>query len=213
MHFIRDELEEYCIKHTTKESNLLEQIDRDTNAKVLNPRMLSGHLQGRFLAMISKMINPTRILEIGTYTGYSAICLAEGLAEGGKLTTIEKNAELEKLIRKNLSQSNVPNKVELIIGNALTIIPELKEEYQLVFIDADKENYSTYFEMVWEKLPSGGFVLADNVLWSGKVVEPTVAGDVDTVNIKMFNEKVVNNSEAECVLLPVRDGLMLIRKR
>ena len=148
MHFIRDELEEYCIKHTTKESNLLEQIDRDTNAKVLNPRMLSGHLQGRFLAMISKMINPTRILEIGTYTGYSAICLAEGLAEGGKLTTIEKNAELEKLIRKNLSQSNVPNKVELIIGNALTIIPELKEEYQLVFIDADKENYSTYFEMV-----------------------------------------------------------------
>ncbi len=213
MHFIRDELEEYCIKHTTKESNLLEQIDRDTNAKVLNPRMLSGHLQGRFLAMISKMINPTRILEIGTYTGYSAICLAEGLAEGGKLTTIEKNAELEKLICKNLSQSNVPNKVELIIGNALTIIPELKEEYQLVFIDADKENYSTYFEMVWEKLPSGGFVLADNVLWSGKVVEPTVAGDVDTVNIKMFNEKVVNNSEAECVLLPVRDGLMLIRKR
>mgnify|MGYP003465735686 FL=1 len=213
MHFIRDELEEYCIKHTTKESNLLEQIDRDTNAKVLNPRMLSGHLQGRFLAMISKMINPTRILEIGTYTGYSAICLAEGLAEGGKLTTIEKNAENEKLIRKNLSQSNVPNKVELIIGNALTIIPELKEEYQLVFIDADKENYSTYFEMVWEKLPSGGFVLADNVLWSGKVVEPTVAGDVDTVNIKMFNEKVVNNSEAECVLLPVRDGLMLIRKR
>lgn len=213
MHFIRDELEEYCIKHTTKESNLLEQIDRDTNAKVLNPRMLSGHLQGRFLAMISKMINPTRILEIGTYTGYSAICLAEGLAEGGKLTTIEKNAELENLIRKNLSQSNVPNKVELIIGNALTIIPELKEEYQLVFIDADKENYSTYFEMVWEKLPSGGFVLADNVLWSGKVVEPTVAGDVDTVNIKMFNEKVVNNSEAECVLLPVRDGLMLIRKR
>ncbi len=213
MHFIRDELEEYCIKHTTKESNLLEQIDRDTNAKVLNPRMLSGHLQGRFLAMISKMINPTRILEIGTYTGYSAICLAEGLAEGGKLTTIEKNAELENLIRKNLSQSNVPNKVELIIGNALTIIPELKEEYQLVFIDADKENYSTYFEMVWKKLPSGGFVLADNVLWSGKVVEPTVAGDVDTVNIKMFNEKVVNNSEAECVLLPVRDGLMLIRKR
>ena len=213
MHFIWVELEEYCIKHTTKESNLLEQIDRDTNAKVLNPRMLSGHLQGRFLAMISKMINPTRILEIGTYTGYSAICLAEGLAEGGKLTTIEKNAELEKLIRKNLSQSNVPNKVELIIGNALTIIPELKEEYQLVFIDADKENYSTYFEMVWEKLPSGGFVLADNVLWSGKVVEPTVAGDVDTVNIKMFNEKVVNNSEAECVLLPVRDGLMLIRKR
>ena len=213
MHFIRDELEEYCIKHTTKESNLLEQIDRDTNAKVLNPRMLSGHLQGRFLAMISKMINPTRILEIGTYTGYSAICLAEGLAEGGKLTTIEKNAELENLIRKNLSQSNVPNTVELIIGNALTIIPELKEEYQLVFIDADKENYSTYFEMVWEKLPSGGFVLADNVLWSGKVVEPTVAGDVDTVNIKMFNEKVVNNSEAECVLLPVRDGLMLIRKR
>jgi caffeoyl-CoA O-methyltransferase len=213
MHFICDELEEYCIKHTTKESNLLEQIDRDTNAKVLNPRMLSGHLQGRFLAMISKMINPTRILEIGTYTGYSAICLAEGLAEGGKLTTIEKNAELEKLIRKNLSQSNVSNKVELIIGNALTIIPELKEEYQLVFIDADKENYSTYFEMVWQKLPSGGFVLADNVLWSGKVVEPTVAGDADTVNIKMFNEKVVNNPEAECVLLPVRDGLMLIRKR
>lgn len=213
MHFISDELEEYCLKHTSKESNLLEQIDRDTNAKVLNPRMLSGHLQGRFLAMISKMINPTRILEIGTYTGYSAICLAEGLAEGGKLTTIEKNAELENLIRINLSQSSVSNKVELIIGNALTIIPELKEQYQLVFIDADKENYSTYFEMVWKKLPSGGFVLADNVLWSGKVVEPTVAGDVDTVNIKMFNEKVVNNSEAECVLLPVRDGLMLIRKR
>ncbi|HMR46497.1 MAG TPA: O-methyltransferase [Bacteroidia bacterium] len=213
MHFICDELEEYCIKHTTKESNLLEQIDRDTKAKVLNPRMLSGHLQGRFLAMISKMINPTRILEIGTYTGYSAICLAEGLAEGGKLTTIEKNAELENLIRKNLRQSNVSNKIELIIGNALTIIPELKEEYQLVFIDADKENYSTYFEMVWQKLPSGGFVLADNVLWSGKVIEPTVAGDADTINIKMFNEKVVNNPETECVLLPVRDGLMLIRKR
>lgn len=213
MHFISDDLEEYCLKHTSKESNLLERIDRDTKAKVLNPRMLSGHLQGRFLAMISKMINPTRILEIGTYTGYSALCLAEGLAEGGKLTTIEKNAELENLIRKNLSQSSVPNKIELIIGNALTIIPELKEEYQLVFIDADKENYSTYFEMIWQKLPSGGFVLADNVLWSGKVIEPTVASDVDTVNIKMFNEKVVNNCEAECVLLPVRDGLMLIRKR
>lgn len=213
MHFISDDLEEYCLKHTSKESNLLEQIDRDTKAKVLNSRMLSGHLQGRFLAMISKMINPTRILEIGTYTGYSALCLAEGLAEGGKLTTIEKNVELENLIRKNLSQSSVPNKIELFIGNALTIIPELKEQYQLVFIDADKENYSTYFEMVWQKLPSGGFVLADNVLWSGKVIEPTVTGDADTVSIKMFNEKVVNNREAECVLLPVRDGLMLIRKR
>ncbi len=213
MHFISDDLEEYCLKHTSKESNLLEQIDRDTKAKVLNSRMLSGHLQGRFLAMISKMINPTRILEIGTYTGYSALCLAEGLSEGGKLTTIEKNAELENLIRKNLSQSSVPNKIELFIGNALTIIPELKEQYQLVFIDADKENYSTYFEMVWQKLPSGGFVLADNVLWSGKVIEPTVTGDADTVSIKMFNEKIVNNHEAECVLLPVRDGLMLIRKR
>ncbi|HRE24114.1 MAG TPA: class I SAM-dependent methyltransferase, partial [Bacteroidia bacterium] len=144
MHFISEDLEEYCLKHTSKESNLLEQIDRETSAKVLNPRMLSGHLQGRFLAMISRMINPTRILEIGTYTGYSALCLAEGLAEGGKITTIEKNAELENMIRKNINQSIYAGKIELHIGNALTIIPELNEQYQLVFIDADKENYSIY---------------------------------------------------------------------
>ena len=213
MHFISEDLEEYCLKHTSKESNLLEQIDRETSAKVLNPRMLSGHLQGRFLAMISRMINPTRILEIGTYTGYSALSLAEGLAEGGKITTIEKNAELENMIRKNINQSIYAGKIELHIGNALTIIPELNEQYQLVFIDADKENYSIYFEMVWEKLSSGGFVLADNVLWSGKVIEPTVAGDMDTERIKMFNEMVVSKADAECILLPVRDGLMLIRKR
>ncbi len=212
MHFISEELEDYCSQKTSKGSDLLQQIDRETNAKVLNPRMLSGHLQGRLLSMISKMIKPTRILEIGTYTGYSALCLAEGLADGGKITTIEKNAELESMIQKNLSQSEYSDKIELHIGNALNIIPELKEQYQLVFIDADKENYPLYFKMIWDKLSSGGFVLADNVLWSGKVIEPTITGDIDTERIKMFNENVVNMPDVECVLLPVRDGLMLVRK-
>ena len=212
MHFISEELEDYCSQKTSKGSDLLQQIDRETNAKVLNPRMLSGHLQDRLLSMISKMIKPTRILEIGTYTGYSALCLAEGLAEGGKITTIEKNAELESMIQKNLSQSEYSDKIELHIGNALNIIPELKEQYQLVFIDADKENYPLYFKMIWDKLSSGGFVLADNVLWSGKVIEPTITGDIDTERIKMFNENVVNMPDVECVLLPVRDGLMLVRK-
>lgn len=210
MEFIDKQLLVYAEQHTTNERDLLKQINRDTHAHVLRPRMLSGHLQGRILSMISHMIKPDRILEIGTYTGYSALCLAEGLTECGKLITIDINEELEQRVRNYFSNSPLASKIDYKTGNALTIIPELPEVFDLVFIDADKENYSRYFDLVIDKVRPGGIILADNVLWSGKVIEPKP--DKDTVSILAFNKKVHDDPRVENVLLPVRDGIMMIRK-
>lgn len=210
MQFINPDLLAYSEKHTTPESDLLKQINRHTHANVMMPRMLSGHMQGRILAMFSKMLKPKRILEIGTYTGYSALCLAEGLSPDGKLITIDINEELEESVRKYFKQSPFADKIEFKIGNAVTLIPELKEKYDIVFIDADKENYSRYFDLVIDSVNLNGIILADNVLWSGKVLEPKP--DKDTRAILDFNEKVSKDSRVESVLLPVRDGIMMLRK-
>lgn len=210
MEFIDQRLSEYSAAHTSPESSLLKTINRYTHANVLKPRMLSGHVQGRILSMISNMIKPTNILEIGTYTGYSAICLCEGLKAGGKLTTIEKNEELETKLRAFFKEAGLENTIDLRIGNATKILPALDRTFELVFIDADKENYSNYFDLVIDKVPAGGYILADNVLWSGKVLMENP--DKDTKAILDFNLKVHNDPRVENVLLPVRDGIMMIRK-
>src|SRR5688572_30281638 len=208
MEILNDDLQRYAEQHTSPESDLLKKINRDTHAHVLMPRMLSGHLQGRVLSMISHMIKPQRILEIGTYTGYSAMCLAEGLSEGGKLITIDINEELEERVRQYFSSS--PQAIEYKIGNALQIIPTLTDNFDLVFIDADKSNYSKYFDLIIDKVHPGGFILADNVLWSGKVLNQNP--DTDTRSILAFNKKIHDDSRVENVLLPIRDGIMMIRK-
>lgn len=210
MEFTPIEIQEYCEAHTSPESALLKSISRDTHANVLMPRMLSGHLQGRMLALISQMIRPTRILEIGTYTGYSALCLAEGLAKTGMLITLDINEELEVRVRKSFEQSAYANQIDFRIGNALEIIPTLHESFDLVFIDADKINYSRYYDLVFDKVRPGGFILADNVLWSGKILAPNP--DKDTRAILEFNRKVAEDARVENVLLPVRDGVLVIRK-
>lgn len=203
-------IQEYAEAHTSVENELLQQINRSTHAHVLMPRMLSGHLQGRVLSMISRMIKPRNILEIGTYTGYSALCLAEGLATGGKLVTLDINEELEDRVRGYFAQSHYGHQIDYRIGNAVDIVPTLTESFDLVFIDADKENNATYFDLMINRLPLGSFVLIDNVLWSGKVVESTP--DKDTRSILEFNKKVQQDSRVENVLLPIRDGLMLLQK-
>lgn len=204
------EITRYAERFTTPESPLLQRINRDTHADVRMPRMLSGHLQGRFLAMISSMIRPVSILEIGTYTGYSALCLAEGLNPGGKLITLDINDELETRVRAYFDQSPFTHQIDYRIGDAREIIPSLAGPFDLVFIDADKENYSHYFDLVIDKVPSGGFLIADNVLWSGKVLEPKP--DKDTRAIQEFNEKVSADTRVQTMLLPLRDGLLLMRK-
>ena len=200
----------YSEEHTTFESELLKKINRDTHTEVSKPRMLSGHLQGRVLAMISRMIKPSAILEIGTYTGYSAICLAEGLSANGKLTTLEINEELEGRVRKYFKEAGLEKVIDFRVGNALQIIPTLKATFDLVFIDADKENYSNYFDLIIDKVAMGGFILADNVLWSGKVLDPKP--DKDTRAILEFNRKIQRDERVENIIVPVRDGVMLIRK-
>lgn len=210
MDFLPEPLEDYVSAHTDEESPLLKKINRETYAKVLMPRMLSGHLQGRVLAMFSKMIRPKRVLEIGTYTGYSALCLAEGLAQDGLLYTIDINEELEDTVRGYFRESGLEDKIQYRIGNALDIIPMLSETFDLVFIDADKINYGRYFDLVFDRVRSGGFIIADNVLWSGKVLE--AASDKDTEALKAFNDKIQADARVENVLLPVRDGLMVVRK-
>lgn len=204
------ELQQYAELHTSGESELLQKINRDTHANVLRPRMLSGHLQGRFLALFSGMIKPERILEIGTYTGYSALCLTEGLLQTGKIITIDINEELETRVRGYFSQSNYRDKIDFRIGSALTIIPTLTEIFDLVFIDADKINYSNYYDLVFDKVRLGGYILADNVLWSGKVLAPSP--DKDTLAILDFNKKVQQDGRVENILLPIRDGIMVVRK-
>jgi caffeoyl-CoA O-methyltransferase len=210
MEFLPDDIADYIEAHTAGESDLLKKINRETHAKVLKPRMLSGQLQGRYLSMISHLLKPKNILEIGTYTGYSAICLAEGLAEDGKLITIDINEELETRVRDYFEQAGLSKKVEYRIGNALTIIPTLEQQFDLVFIDADKENYSRYYDLIFDKVKVGGVILADNVLWSGKITMSKP--DKDTRALLEFNAKVNDDTRVENVLLPVRDGIMMARK-
>ncbi|MFN3487627.1 MAG: O-methyltransferase [Emticicia sp.] len=212
MEFISDELDEYCVAHTSTENEILSKLNRETHAKVLQPRMLSGHFQGRFLSMLSHMIRPKNILEIGTYTGYSALCLAEGLQEGGKLLTIDVNEELEDFVRGFFDQSPLKDKIEFRIGNAAEIIPTLTQTFDLVFIDADKLNYDKYYDLVFDKVRQGGYIISDNVLWSGKVAD-TSKKDKDTVSIRAFNQKLHNDPRTENILLPIRDGLIVVRKR
>jgi len=213
MEFIEKEIEDYALNHTKPESELLKKINRETHAKIMMPRMLSGHLQGRLLSMFSNMIKPDYILEIGTYTGYSALCLAEGLSEKGKIITIDINEEIEKFVRSFFEQSEHKNKIDYRIGNALDIIPNINHELDLVFIDADKENYSNYYNLIFDKVKKGGYIIADNVLWSGKVLMDDNKLDKDSKAIKAFNDKIQQDDRVENILLPVRDGLMICRKK
>ncbi len=212
MEFLPKDIEEYVLRHTPQESAVLQKINRETHLKVMQPRMLSGHFQGQLLRFLVEMIQPKHILEIGTYTGYSAIALAQGLKTGGKLITIDVNVELEKMISNFILEAELSDKIEQITGNALEIIPTLTENFDLVFIDADKRNYKNYLDLVLNKLNSGGYILTDNVLWSGKVTMLKEKMDVDTRMINEFNDYVQNHPQLESILLPVRDGLYISRK-
>ena len=210
MEIVNPIISAYSELHTSAEPTLLNKINRETYAGVHMPRMLSGHLQGRFLAMISKMIRPRAILEIGTYTGYSAICLAEGLASDGTLITMDNNEELVTRVRGYFREAGLDKVIDYRVGDASALIPLLPGPFDLVWIDADKENYSHYFDLVIDKVSSGGFVLADNVLWSGKVLDSNP--DKDSRAIQEFNKKVMNDPRVENVLLPLRDGIMMLAK-
>jgi len=213
MEFLSPELQQYCDLHSDAEPEALAHINRITHMKVLKPRMLSGHFQGRLLSFLSKMQRPTRILEIGTYTGYSAICLAEGLVEGGELITIDCNEELEDFAKENFRLANFSDKIAFKRGDAKEVLPELEGPFDLVFIDADKKNYSLYYGMIFSKVSIGGLILADNVLWSGKVVNKNIkASDVETHALLDFNKMIANDLRVEKILLPVRDGIFMARK-
>lgn len=212
MEFIDESLLHYAEMHSSPESDLLQKLNRETQSKVIMPRMLSGHLQGRALAMFSRMIRPSRILEIGTYTGYSAICLAEGLNNDGKLITIDINDELEEMVRRYLAESPFGKQIEFLHGDALQLVPKLNETFDLVFLDADKQHYPHYLPIIIDKLNPGGFIITDNVLWSGKVLDDHRVMDEETLAIDEFNRMVRNDARLEKVLLPVRDGLMIVQK-
>lgn len=205
--------EDYISLHSDKEPDYLAAINRATHVRMINPRMLSGHLQGRVLAMFCKMIQPKRILELGTFTGYSALCMAEALPEDGLLHTVECDDELEDFIRENLSKVSHGKKVILHIGNALELIESIDETFDMVFIDADKREYSAYFEAVLPKLRKGGFILADNTLWDGKVLKTPDENDRQTIEIIHFNSMIAADERVEKVMLPLRDGLTIIRKK
>ena len=211
MDFLLPKIEQYAEAHTSAESALLQALVRETHLKTLAPRMLSGHLQGRFLSMISKLMQPQRVLEIGTFTGYSVLCLTEGVVDGGLLYAIEGNDELAYIIEKYIETSGFKEKIKLLIGDALKIIPKLDEVFDLVFIDAGKRDYPTYWDLIIDKTRSGGLIIADNVLWSGKVVEEKK--DIDTQILDDFNKKVLADERVECLLLPLRDGLMMAIKK
>jgi caffeoyl-CoA O-methyltransferase len=213
MEIVNADIEIYCELHSEPESALLQTINRETHLEVLMPRMLSGHLQGRFLAMMSKMIRPKYILEIGTFTGYAALCLAEGLIDDGKLITIDINEELAPRVNQYFAKSDKAAQMQYINGDAQKIIPNLKEKFDLVFIDADKKNYATYYKMVFDKVNPGGYIIADNVLWSGKVVDANFSSDADTLNILAYNKIIANDTRVEPLLVPLRDGLMICRKK
>jgi caffeoyl-CoA O-methyltransferase len=213
MEFLDPKIEKFTIEHSQEEPLLLKELNRETHAKVLVPRMLSGHLQGRVLSMLSKMIQPKRVLEIGTYTGYSALCLSEGLQEGGMLHTIDINEELENMVRGYFKKAGAENRITYHIGNALKIIPGLKEKFDLVFIDADKESYSNYYDLVFDMVRPGGYIIADNVLWSGKILGDLSKMDKDTKAILGYSKKVHADARVDHVLFPIRDGLMIARKK
>lgn len=213
MEFIDSALLTYCEDHTSQEDDLLLKITRETQAKVMMPRMISGHLQGKMLELFTKMQNPNTILEIGTYTGYSGICLARGLRTGGKLITLDINDELETMVRGFFEESGLAEQIDYRLGNAIEIIPTLPGPFDMVFIDADKLNYSNYYNLIIEKLNPGGLILADNVLWSGKIlVEEGKKIDKDTKAILDFNAMIQNDTRVENTLLPIRDGVMMARK-
>lgn len=211
MNFLPESIDKYVVDHSQKEPELLQQLNKETWQKVLNPRMLSGSFQGRVLAMISKLIQPKNILEIGTFTGYSALCLAEGMHRSGMLFTIDKNEELESFSRNFFDKSPYKKQIKQIVGNALEIIPTINEKFDLVFIDADKSNYSNYFNLIIDKMNSGGVILSDNVLWSGKIVEKLDPKDVDTNALIIYNKLLNDDDRIETVMLPIRDGLTISR--
>lgn len=213
MEFIDDQIIDYSLLHSEPEDEVLVELQRETNLKVFSPRMLSGHLQGFWLTLLSKMLQPKLIIEIGTYTGYSAICLAKGLKENGRLITIDVNEETEAIAKKYFDKSGLSTKIELITKDAKEVLPAITERIDMVFIDADKRNYSLYYDLVIDKVKPGGLIIADNVLWSGKILDLEKNKDVDTQAIQSFNEKMKNDSRVEKLLLPIRDGLFIMRKK
>ena len=206
-------LEEYIEQHSSPENEVLAAINRSTNIHVLNPHMLSGQVQGRVLSFLSQMIRPKRILELGTFTGYSALCLAEGLSEGGELITIEHNDELEEIIRRNLALSPLGARVDLRIGDCKLVIEDLEGPFDLVFIDADKREYCAYYDLVFDLVRPSGWILADNTLWDGHIIDSAYDRDKQTLGLRAFNDRIAADSRVEEVILPIRDGLTLIHKK
>ena len=213
MNFLPSEIDDYALKNSDAELDVLKQLNRETHLKMTMPQMLSGHMQGLMLQMFSKMIRPKNILEIGTFTGYSAICLAQGLQNGGMLHTIDVNEEFKEIITRYIKEAGLGDKITLHMGSAVNILPPLKEEFDLVFIDADKENYSTYYDLVFPKVKQGGYIIADNVLWSGKILNSPMKMDIETKSLYEYSGKIQSDSRVENVLLPLRDGLMIARKK
>ena len=213
MDFLPKKIDDYILAHSQQEPQLLQELNRETWQKVLNPRMLSGEFQGRVLSMISKLIQPKTILEIGTYTGYSALCLAEGLAPNGELHTLDRNEELFDLQRAYFDKSPYKDQIHQHLGTALDLLPQFDQKFDLVFVDADKANYSNYFHLIIDKMNPGGIILSDNVLWSGKVVEALNPKDIDTAALLEYNRLLNEDPRLETVLLPIRDGLTLSRVR
>jgi predicted O-methyltransferase YrrM len=211
MHFLSEDLENYVANHSEAESELLAKLNRETHLKVLQPRMLSGHLQGRVLSLLSKLVQPKYIIEVGTYTGYSALCLAEGLQQSGELHTLDINEELVPIQQKYFQQSVYRKQIKAHLGNALEIIPKLDFRFDLAFIDADKPNYANYFDLILPKMNKGGIILSDNVLWSGKVVETLKKSDKSTAAIMAYNKKLKEDPRVETIMLPIRDGLTVCR--
>jgi len=211
MELINETLKNYLEQYCEPEPELLKHIDRETNLKVLMPRMVSGHYQGRVISLLTKLINPKRVLEIGTFTGYATLCFAEGLTDDGKIITIDINEELEERVRGYFSQSAYADKIDYRIGNATEMIPLIEETFDMVFIDADKKNNYTYYQLIFDKVRPGGIIIVDNVLWSGKVL--TNKEDKDTTNIINFNDEIAKDERVEKLILPVRDGLFIIRKK
>ena len=212
INFIDDNILNYSISKSEKESKLLNDLYRETYLKVLNPRMISGHYQGRILSLISKIISPKKILEIGTYTGYSAICLCEGMDKDGILHTIDNNKELVEIQNKYFKKANLKDKIVQHLGDAKNIITSIDEEFDIVFIDADKESYPEYYDLIIEKVRSGGIIIADNILWSGKILEKVEKDDQATKSIIEFNNKIIKDDRVKNIILPIRDGLNIVRK-
>lgn len=210
---LNEELDRYILEHIDEEGDVLKALNRDAHVNLLKPRMLSGHLQGRLLKMFCRMMNPKYILEIGTYTGYATMCLAEGASDDAEIHTLEINDELEDFIMKHLHKSKLRDKIYLHIGEAEDIIPRLDKTFDLVFIDANKRHYNDYYDLVFDKVRSGGLIIADNTLWDGKVLETPKKSDLQTIGILEFNERVAKDERVEKVILPIRDGLTLIWKK